>query len=101
MGLTTLMCNTDGVLKQGGKHLMSTQHLSVRREDGAYSNRPNKKRERERERERERPWTTKMIAMGWAVKHETSKHIDTPSCVNRWGVEARRETFDEHTAPVC
>ena len=37
-----------------------------------------KKRERERERERERAWTTKMIAMGWAVKHETSKHIDTP-----------------------
>ena len=42
-----------------------------------------------------------MIAMGWAVKHETSKHIDTPHVQHRWGVEARRETFDEHTAPVC
>ena len=52
---------------------MSTQHLSVRREDGAYSNRQTKKK-----RERERAWTTKIIAMGWAVKHETSKHIDTP-----------------------
>ena len=42
--VTPLMCNPDGVLKQGGKHLMSTQHLSVRREDGAYSNRQSKKK---------------------------------------------------------
>ena len=41
---------------------MSTQHLSVRREDGAYNNRPTKN----------------VSAMEWAVKHETSKHIDTP-----------------------
>ena len=39
---------------------MSTQHLSVRREDGAYRKR-KKKKKRGREIERERAWTTKMI----------------------------------------
>ena len=37
--------------------------------------------QKKRERERESTWATKIcaiIAMGWAVKHETSKHIDTP-----------------------
>ena len=37
-----------------------------------------KKGERERERESMDNKDGWMIAMGWAVKHETSKHIDTP-----------------------
>ena len=55
---------------------MNTQHLSVRREDGAYSKRHTQKNN-ERQRESS-TWTTIIFAMGWAVKHETSNHIDTP-----------------------
>ena len=39
-------------------------------------------------------WTTKIIAMGWALKHETSKHIDTSHVshvLQRWGTEASKQ----------
>ena len=110
--------------KQCGKHFMDTQHMSVRRREGAYTTR-ERERERECEGQRERG-TTKIVAMGWALKHETSKHIDTSHVshvLQRWGTEASKQCGkhlmnthhfsegwslqhqtrknDEHTAPVC